>query len=906
MQFSSSTEDSSHRSSPPSSSSPGGTTYGNTQMNTSTAASPVELEYTMLTMSASAPEIMSGRMLDATSVPFSPSLDITLMQSRAIDVLPPDMSPLGESSSGTSSPTETDPQIIEALRSKDRLWVLKLGEMMESLINERRVRIELNPGTSYQRMLVHRCSAYYKLTPEADATTKNILVYYRAESRIPERRIADLVPAEESAQPAFKIMRRNVQDRRMRQNSQPGSVTGDDADLSDVEPSETSSVGGRSNATGGSKRHPTIEEREAAYNEARSRIFMDFQEKEKEKEMSANSSTFSLVSGSGSTGGGRSSLGDVDESASSVATESEWSGPVTREKRDGKRVASSSRPLRPGVPYNQASASGSSRNSRATSPSFSYPSLYDPSAGTYEPAHGPQGPPHGYIQYYYPPYPPPGAPQPYLSAYPYPYSPYGYPPPQPSPHHSDPVSPSGGEPMYPPSQSPPHMAYQPNPYLWAPSPGQQATSPSNTNQNLPGGIHQQPQSPPQQPLQPQGAMPYPGYYGPGYAPPYPMPGYYPSPGGFAPPGQQMPPPHMQGQYFPEGQHGAEMHNNGNGNGIDNMHHSRTSSRNSNNPGPTNGNNRRGPIPPRRGPWSYGPGVGVNGAIAGSIPNNDTVGPRLTNRRTSSGSQSAGNRTPGDETSSVTSSTSSSSRRTFTSTSSKHPLPARPDWAVGLKAQPTLSSTRHHDHTNPNSRTMSPARLPGHLPNHPPQYTQNHPLPHQQASQPQAGSSYSAPLQPTDFPPLSSAPEKKTPVIGGAWTNSSSVRTVLRAGPPASTNVPAPGSALVHYPNTNTPVKPNSNVGAASGNISARADEQDRSFERPPPKVNAELFNPKGARKQNAGNFDGHVADKDSSKVDGAVTTLADRMNEMSFGSCAGTDGVASHSVVSVLAEVQND
>lgn len=133
-----------------------------------------------------------------------------------------------------------------------------------------------------------------------------------------------------------------------------------------------------------------------------------------------------------------------------------------------------------------------------------------------------------------------------------------------------------------------------------------------------------------------------------------------------------------------------------------------------------------------------------------------------------------------------------------------------------------------------------------------------------------------------------------------------MRTVLRAGPPASTNVPAPGSALVHYPNTNTPIKPNSNVGAASGNISARADEQDRSFERPPPKVNAELFNPKGVRKQNVGNFDGQVADKDSGKVDGAVTTLADRMDEMSFGSCAGTDGVVSHSVVSVLAEVQND
>jgi len=31
---------------------------------------------------------------------------------------------------------DVDAQILEALRSKDRLYVLKLGEMMEGLINE--------------------------------------------------------------------------------------------------------------------------------------------------------------------------------------------------------------------------------------------------------------------------------------------------------------------------------------------------------------------------------------------------------------------------------------------------------------------------------------------------------------------------------------------------------------------------------------------------------------------------------------------------------------------------------------------------------------------------------------------------------------------------------------------------
>lgn len=36
------------------------------------------------------------------------------------------------------SPVDSDAQIIEALRSKDRLWVLKTGEMMEALITERK------------------------------------------------------------------------------------------------------------------------------------------------------------------------------------------------------------------------------------------------------------------------------------------------------------------------------------------------------------------------------------------------------------------------------------------------------------------------------------------------------------------------------------------------------------------------------------------------------------------------------------------------------------------------------------------------------------------------------------------------------------------------------------------------
>jgi hypothetical protein len=467
----------------------------------------------------------------------------------------------------------------------------------------------------------------------------------------PMRRISELVPLEESAQPTFIIMRRGPADRRVRQNSQPGSVTGEDGDISDAEPSEAGSSGGRSNPAG-SKRHLTIEEREAAYNEARSRIFMGFEEKEKDKDSSANSSTFSLASGSSSTS--RGSTGEIDDSASSAATESEWSGPVTRDKREGRRGGGSAGSSSRSVRSYHASGSNSSRHSRAASPS-SYATLYDPAAGTFDPAFGPQGPPHGYIQYYYG-YPPPGhgPPPPFIPPYGYGYPPYGYPPPpQPSAHpHSDPVTP--GEPLYPHAQSPPAMQpYPPNPYLWqppsAPSSHQasKATSPSSVNSVLPMTLPpQQPEtSPASQPMQPHNVG-YPGYYSPHY-PPYGMPGYFPQPY-TVPPGQIPPaPPQVPGQYYPEPAYGIEYPGNGSIPGRSSLEDSRTSSRNSNSHGLTNGDSKTAG-PARRQPWGYGPGIGMGGS-----PGADFVGPRLNSRRTSSGSQSAGYRTPGDEASSVT-------------------------------------------------------------------------------------------------------------------------------------------------------------------------------------------------------------------------------------------------------------
>lgn len=86
------------------------------------------------------------------------------------------------------------------------------------------------------------------------------------------------------------------------------------------------------------------------------------------------------------------------------------------------------------------------------------------------------------------------------------------------------------------------------------------------------------------------------------------------------------------------------------------------------------------------------------------------------------------------------------------------------------------------------------------------------LPHHRPQQPPAL---------TDFPPLSSGIEKKAPIAGGAWQNSSNMRSALKAGPaPAAHQSP--------------------------GASACRLEDGDRAFERPLPKDNTE----KAGRPQN--------------------------------------------------------
>lgn len=192
--------------------------------------------------------------------------------------------------------------------------------------------------------------------------------------------------------------------------------------------------------------------------------------------------------------------------------------------------------------------------------------------------------------------------------------------------------------------------------------------------------------------------------------------------------------------------------------------------------PPNGNgpkSRHGVVPPVRAPWSYGPGIGSGGMVSTGPQTHDTVGPRLSNSRRQSNlsnSSANGRSTSGDDGSSVTvgitsvllipysneiiyqSSTSSSSRRAQTvSAGSQHPLPARPDWAVGLK--PSHNPRNMPPNTPP--RSMSGSSTQSNYSRHTPQL--NPPVS----------------LQSTDFPPLTTIQPSERRMPSGAWGNSSS-------------------------------------------------------------------------------------------------------------------------------------
>jgi hypothetical protein len=103
-----------------------------------------------------------------------------------------------------------------------------------------------------------------------------------------------------------------------------------------------------------------------------------------------------------------------------------------------------------------------------------------------------------------------------------------------------------------------------------------------------------------------------------------------------------------------------------------------------------------------------------------------------------------------------------------------------------------------------------------------------------------------------------------PVAGGAWTNASSTRSIIM---PSPGHANSQSNALVHQTTPNN----------------VRLEEPDRGFERPPPKSNAELFNPKNSRRSNSGNSRNNSSSQDTAEIEGgdAVANIIDQVTSLS-------------------------
>ncbi|KAG8680358.1 hypothetical protein FRC09_018305, partial [Ceratobasidium sp. 395] len=467
----------------------------------------------------------------------------------------------------------------------------------------------------------------------------------------PKSRIAEIAPQEKAATPSFKIMRRSADERA--RAKQPGRSDSTEEDQGD-------GSGGADEAK--RRAQMTIEERTAAYEQARSRIFEGFQE----KEVQPSPSPVKRDSGN---------------------TESRW---VDKQRRSDLSSSSRGSPVPADIPaqyyppmlFNPNAPSGQSQPQPVHQ--------YDPLSGQQM-----QYPMYGAQPAYYPVY---GYyPQPQFDPRQGPPGVQMYPPPPPGTYPSFPPQHAATWPQLQHAQPPPQVQFQP-----PPQPQMQMQM-----QPMQGPVDAQRYAFPQMTQQPNRQVSMP--------PPMPLP---PMQGHMQMVPQQPNDPFPPAQYMQPYQYAGMAHQPvlvpTPSEGPSSAHSSRSVSRNGHGHGHgsmgSNGGGAKGPRSSAHvSPWSTSTVATPMRSVTGMNRRLSASSSSTSTYSSSGGGAGSGSRTPADETASVASSTSSSSsRRTYTSTSttSKHPLPPRPDWAVGLLPDPPLSRTTSSSSTDSRLRLAS--------------------------------------------------------------------------------------------------------------------------------------------------------------------------------------------------------
>ncbi|TGZ80343.1 hypothetical protein EX30DRAFT_57411 [Ascodesmis nigricans] len=175
-----------------------------------------------------------------------------------------------------------DPRLLDALENpRDRLFVVKLEKDIIEFINEKETEVfDLPPTNSYHRLLTHKMAEYYRLTHVADSSCAAVKIFRGQAAKIPVTKLCDWpVPSLQlqaksngtPGKPLVKIMRRATP-------SEKGGSESKGTNTPRKDGSESSSEHGDNSTTTNNPAKTTREEREAAYEKARARIFKDFVE----------------------------------------------------------------------------------------------------------------------------------------------------------------------------------------------------------------------------------------------------------------------------------------------------------------------------------------------------------------------------------------------------------------------------------------------------------------------------------------------------------------------------------------------------------------------------------------------------------------------------------------------------
>ncbi|RDL37880.1 R3H protein [Venustampulla echinocandica] len=157
-----------------------------------------------------------------------------------------------------------DEKLLEALESpKDRIFLLRLEQDLQKfVIDSKEPFIDLPPCNSFCRMLTHKLADYYHMTHQVDSVAGAVRIFRTPFCRLPPSLTSISNPPTSGntpppTMPAMKIMRRGGDNDTGPSTSKATSETGSDGKEKSLSAKEKLSR----------------EEREAAYNRARERIF---------------------------------------------------------------------------------------------------------------------------------------------------------------------------------------------------------------------------------------------------------------------------------------------------------------------------------------------------------------------------------------------------------------------------------------------------------------------------------------------------------------------------------------------------------------------------------------------------------------------------------------------------------